>query len=212
MPWAGTKDDVEGLRRYKEQCRLKNLKEIDIKKLTSVLYNNFTELFNSGIIVISGSVVYNALGLIERTEYHDLDINIKNGNKLGDDFVLNFKEFAENCSELRFLSTYVRDNLSATARFAEGSIDMYRPEWDDSDLLGTCEVLPGVYTQYMSDDYMLKNILRTYTLIVESLKKSDWHYNKIEKHKATFESFLENGDLSNDMRKKLEKILNEKIY
>lgn len=209
--WAGTKDDKEGLERYKREESARRIKE-----LITNFYNNYKEFFDSGLIVISGSVVYNTLGLVKKDIFKDLDLNIKCGVD-GDNFMLKLKDLKENekIGNITLMYSNVRDDLSGVVYFDVGLIDLYRDNWDDSDVIGTCEVLPGVYTNYLSADHMTKNILKTYTYLknYKDNAKDDKYLEiidlKLKKHRSTFLDLINSGELSQNMVDKLKIILNE---
>lgn len=205
--WAGTKDDKKGLEEYKKRQLLK--KSNRLVYLTKIIHDNHHSYFDDGTVLISGSMIQNKVGLIQRDVFKDLDLNILKCKK-GDEFVLAIKAFLEK--NLDWVKVNIRDNLSGTIYSNMGGMDLFRNSWSEKDVKGKCEIFPGVETFYLTNEYMVKAHIKSYRTIFrqkEIYEEEHWK-NNIRNHLNSL-SQMKKADIPSYLIQEIDNTINEKI-
>ena len=144
MPFTSKKEYVE----YKQT--LVNQKRKICEDYVRLLYNNLTEHFISGDIIITGSVYYEKVGLIDgHNDWKDLDISVNTGER-GDiilNELINFFSGMSGCSQYN-------SNNTLCIKTSDIVIDVFREDFAEYNG-NLFEIFKDIYSM----DYGLKKVI-----------------------------------------------------
>lgn len=187
------------------------MKKGRIESLVQLLYDNFTEYFQSGDLFVTGSILYEKMGLISsRNSWKDLDIVIAVGpNK--DDIVNEMIDFFSGRTGCTVnLSDW--ENLCAGIRTPLGFIDMFRDEDVSSYSFELIEIIDGVF----SADYGVERILNVLVRFYHIFDSDTYEINHSRKQQKKFRDTLlemyfnviaQNLDIDDELRNEIREII-----
>ena len=136
------------------------VKKENVDKLLKIIYDKFNQYFISGDLIISGSLSYIALNLIENKPIKDIDIAIISGEN-GDIIINEIIQFFQNQSGTTVM---IRDwnELRAVIQTPYGMIDIFRDDFHNKINGIDVEIINGVYSKYNGHEWILRILLNKY--------------------------------------------------
>ena len=139
-------------------------KKADIEQLLRLLYDNFKTYFNDGNIIVSGSVLYEKLGLIkEKSSWTDLDISINTG-EYGDKILDEMITFFEKSRRYR-MTIQEEEPRRGTVKTPFGLLDIFREDFTPYTPIDL-EILPDVHLTYHGEERILEILVDCYYLFL----------------------------------------------
>ena len=135
----------------------------NIRILINILYDKFRKYFESGDMIITGSIVYNKIGLYKKNEIKDLDISIIDGD-YGDTIINEVKDFFSN-NKFDFNVEYTErkwNKLRGICVTDYGVIDIFRNDHNNKEEESTIEILPNIYTKYYGHNWIVDVLCKSY--------------------------------------------------
>jgi hypothetical protein len=165
----------------------KEIYMISIKNLNflfELMYNNFKKYFDTGDMIFTGSIVYNKIGLLNKTkEIKDVDISIISGHK-GDQIVTEINNFFNSIQDFKVKYIEYTDYILFGLCMTEfGVIDIFRNDHNNKEKESTIEILPDIYTKYYGDEWIMKVIYDNTLFLEKEIKNGKSEHNEIQLNK-----------------------------
>lgn len=162
------------------------------KELIKTIYDNFTEYFKSGDIIIGGSYFYDRIGVpIEKT-FKDIDLIVDNSK---DNILYELISFFRNNpnyeldEQTSFITNFDGKYLISCILFKNNEhtpIDILRQDFSTN--LSSLEIIPGVFTNYQTSE----KLVEVYEDFIKGFRKSG-KIDKIKKFVALRDFYKKNS-------------------
>ena len=179
-----------------------------LKHVISELYQYLNDHFKSGNIIIMGSIMHNALGVMNKNHYKDIDISINNNEK-GDNII---KQLAHSLNRIDL--NYYRDifnqkfknKIELNGNKIEFNsvifIEIFRNEHPISniDIQSNLNLFDNIYTKFFGYEWTLKCIYRGF---IDNLTKGKIAEKHIDKYKNILNAYIKHIDYNQIKNKKM---------
>ncbi len=178
-------------------------KKTKFNSIIKILYDNFTDYFINGDVIITGSISYIKLGIIKQKNPSDLDIAIISG-EYGDKILYEIINFFKEQYKYEITIREIKE-LRALIKTPCGYIDIFRNDYDNKINSTEIEIIDGVKTKYYGHEWILNILLDKYMWFMN--KNIQLRVLKIKNTINEIYNLINKEELSIELTNKIKEII-----